>query len=74
MAKKIAQVDAQAMNSLYASELTKAGVKFAAADDNKGIINAPAAFEDHAEYLATLKSVMSEDSKSDFNENDPIQD
>ena len=73
MAKKIAQVDATAMNSLYASELTKAGVKFAAADD-KGAPHDPQAFEDHAEYLATLKSVMAEDNKTDFSPNDPVQD
>jgi DNA-directed RNA polymerase subunit E'/Rpb7 len=73
MANKIAKIDADAMNSLFASELTKAGIKVAAADD-KGIINAPQAFEDHQSYLETLKSVMAEDSKSDFAENDPIQD
>jgi hypothetical protein len=72
MANKLAKVDAEAMNSLYASELTKTGIKTAA--DDKGIINAPQAFEDHQSYLETLKSVMAEDSRSDFNENDPIQD
>lgn len=73
MAKKIAKVDADAMNSLFASELTKSGVKFAASDD-KGIINAPQAFEDHDEYLETLKSVMAEDSKTDFQPNDQVLD
>jgi hypothetical protein len=72
MANKLAKVDAEAMNSLYASELTKAGIKTAA--DDKGIINAPQAFEDHQSYLETLKSVMSEDKKTDFNPNDPTLD
>lgn len=68
MAKKIAKVDADAMNRLYASELTRMGVKFAA--DDKGIINAPQAFEDHAPYLETLKAVMAEDKGTDFQPND----
>ena len=71
---KIAKVDNYAMNSLYASELAKAGLKTAA--DDKGIINAPTAFEDHAEYLETLKSIMSEDKGGKFGgaPNDPIAD
>ena len=73
MAKKIAQVDADAMNSLYASELKKAGVKYAAADEN-GAPHDPQAFEDHAEYLETMKSVMAEDGRNDGNPNDPIAD
>ena len=71
MAKKIAKVENEAMNSLYASELTRAGVKIAA--DDKGIINAPQAFKDHAEYLETLKSVMSE-KDTDSAANDPLAD
>ena len=73
MANKLAKVDAEAMNSLYASELTKAGIK-TAANDEKGAPLGPQAFEDHAEYLATLKTVMSEDKRADFNENDPVLD
>lgn len=73
---KIAKVDNEAMNSLYASELTKAGVKFAADDDGKGTIHAPQAWEDHQEYLATLKSIMSEgvNGRASGNENDVLQD
>lgn len=72
---KIAKVDNDAMNSLYASELTKAGLKFAA-DNEKGAPHAPQAFEDHQSYLETLKSVMSEDKGGKFGEspNDPIAD
>jgi hypothetical protein len=73
MAKKIAKVDADAMNSLYGSELTRMGVKYAATDD-KGAPHDPQAFEDHAEYLETMKSVMSEGSSTDFAPNDPIVD
>ena len=73
MANKIAKIDADAMNSLYASELTRMGAK-TAADDEKGAPHDPQAFEDHSEYLETLKSVMSEDKKTDFSPNDPVQD
>jgi hypothetical protein len=72
MAKKIAKVDADAMNSLYASELNKKGIKNAA--DDKGIINAPQAFEDHESYLSTLAEIMKADGKTDFNPNDEQQD
>ncbi len=71
--KKIARIDAEAMNSLYASELTKAGIKYAASDD-KGAPHDPQAFEDHQTYLETLKAVMSEDKREDFNPNDVLQD
>ena len=73
MAHKLARIDAEAMNSLFASELTKAGIKTAASDD-KGAPHDPQAFEDHAEYLATLKSVMSDDSKEMGDANDPLVD
>lgn len=74
MAKKIAQVDAQAMDSLYASELTRMGSKVAAADDEKGAPHDPQAFKDHAEYIETMKSVLAEDAKTDFEPNDTIKD
>jgi hypothetical protein len=74
MANKIAKVDAEAMNSLYASELTRMGATKTAADDEKGAPHDPQAFEDHSEYLETLKSVMSEDKKTDFSPNDPVLD
>ena len=59
MAKKIAKTDAAVMNSLYAAELTKAGVKTAAEDNGQdpGI----QAFKDHEEYQETLKNAMSAD-------------
>jgi hypothetical protein len=73
MAKKIAKSDADAMNSLYGSELNRMGVKYAASDD-KGAPHDPQAFEDHSEYLETLKAVMSEDKKTDGAPNDPLTD
>lgn len=73
MAKKIAQAEANAMNSLFASELTRMGVKVAA-DDNNGAPHDPQAFKDHAEYLETLKAVMAEDGKDGFSPNDPVLD
>ena len=75
MANKIARIDAEAMNSLFAAELTKAGVKVAATDDNgqdKGI----QAFADHADYIATVKSAVESDKKAEGSTppNDPILD
>ena len=58
---KIAAADSSAMNKLYASELTKSGIKFAA-DENE----APQAFADHKEYLSTLESVLKSDKKDSF--------
>ncbi len=65
MATKIAKVDAEAMNSLYAAELSKVGLKTAAegVGDNKGAPQGPQAFEDHSDYLKTLESAMKDDSK-----------
>jgi hypothetical protein len=57
MSKKIAKVDAEAMNSLYGSELTKVGVKLAT--DKEGPKD-PQAFEDHADYIKTVESVLKE--------------
>ncbi len=51
MAKKIAKTDADAMNSLYGSELARMGVKYAASTDDMGAPHDPQGFEDHAEYL-----------------------
>ena len=76
MANKIAKIDADAMNSLFKSEITRMGGKTAAAADENGAPHAPQAFADHSESLATLKSVMSEDKGGKFGEspNDPIAD
>jgi hypothetical protein len=79
MAKKIAQVDNDAMNSLYAGEISRLGGKVAAeGKDGKeevgGISHDPQAFEDHDKYLETLKSALAEDEKSGGNPNDPITD
>ena len=63
MATKIAKVDAEAMNYLYAAELSKVGLKTAAegVGDNKGAPKDPQAFEDHSDYLKTLESAMKDD-------------
>jgi hypothetical protein len=62
---KIARVDAEAMNSLYAAELAKVGMKIAAdaLTDDKGAPKDPQAFTDHEEYVANLKSAMEDDKK-----------
>jgi hypothetical protein len=64
---KIAKADNDAMNSLYAGELKKAGVKVASEED-------PQAFEDHKEYLATLENVLADDKSESFDPNDEILD
>lgn len=60
MAQKIAKVDAAAMNSLYASELEKAGIKIAADNEGPGGKDIQA-FEDHKDYLDTVKNAMTAD-------------
>ena len=67
MATKIAKVDADAMNSLYAAELSKVGLKTAAegVGDNKGAPKGEQAFADHADYLKTLESAMKGDKSVD---------
>jgi hypothetical protein len=75
MAKKIAKIDADAMNSLYAAELTKVGVKIAATDDN-GQDKSIQAFEDHTAYIQTLEAAMKNDKNIDggTDPNDKIAD
>jgi hypothetical protein len=76
MAKKIAKIDADNMNSLYASEMERmGGVKVAVdARDGKeevgGISHDPQDFKDHDEYLETLQSVLKDDGSEDFDPND----
>ena len=63
MNTKIAAADAKAMNTLLASELNKNGVKTASENIE--------AFEDHADYISTLESVLAEDVKGAWEPNDP---
>ncbi len=67
MAKKLAKVDAEAMNSLFAGELAKVGMKIAAdaVTDEKGAPHDPQAFEDHKEYLENIKSALKESGSVD---------
>jgi hypothetical protein len=78
MAKKIAKVDADNMNALYASEYEKlAGSKVAAngdVRDQNGAPEAPQAFKDHDEYLDLLQSALKADAGEDFDPNDKILD
>lgn len=75
MSKKIAQVDADAMNGLFASEFTRmAGKKTADWQDEKGAPKDPQAFKDHAEYLEVLKSALADDKGQDHDPNDKILD
>jgi len=64
---KIAANDNIAMNKLYASEAEKAGVKTAAVEDVQ-------AFEDHAEYVETLESILKDDKKDSWKPNDLLLD
>ena len=71
---KIATVDNEAMNSLFAGEYEKmAGVKVAQGDD-KGAPHDPQAFTDHEEYLSTVTSVLKEDAGQSFEPNDALKD
>ena len=67
MTTKIAAADAQAMDRLFAQELTKTGSKTAADEKLQ-------AFDDHQEYVATLESVMSDDKSDSWSPNDPTLD
>jgi hypothetical protein len=78
MAKKIAKIDADNMNSLYAGEYEKlSGSKTAAAGDVKdqnGAPEAEQAFKDHEEYLDVLQSALKADASQDHDPNDKILD
>jgi hypothetical protein len=76
MGKKIAKIDADAMNSLFAGEIEKlSGVKTAGdVRDQNGAPEAPQAFKDHDEYLDLLQSALKEDAGQDFDPNDVIKD
>ena len=78
MAKKIAKIDADNMNTLYASEYEKlAGTKIAAdgdVRDQNGAPEAPQAFKDHDEYLDLLQSALKADASDDFDPNDKLKD
>jgi hypothetical protein len=73
MANKIAAVDNEAMNSLFAAELKKRAGAYDTKEEGPVPTDAQA-FADHAEYLSTLESVLKGDKKSDFNENDVLAD
>jgi hypothetical protein len=78
MAKKIAKIDADNMNSLFASEYEKLAGSKVAADgdvrDQNGAPEAPQAFKDHDEYLDLLQSALKADASQDFDPNDKILD
>jgi len=73
MANKIAAVDNEAMNSLFAAELKKRAGAYDTKEEGPVPTDAQA-FADHAEYLATLESVLKEDKKAGEGANDPIKD
>lgn len=76
MAKKIAKVDADAMNSLYAGEYERISGSKIAVDvkDRNGAPEAQQAFKDHGDYLDTLTAVLKEDASEDFDPNTPLKD
>lgn len=59
--------DQKAINTLFASELTRMGTKTAADAP-------PQAFEDHKDFEATLENVMAEDKKNSWEPNDMLLD
>jgi hypothetical protein len=68
MSKQIAKADKQAMLTLYASELSRQGLKTAGEP-----VEAPQALTDHAKHIELLESVLSDDKnlKGSQNQNDP---
>ena len=67
MTTKIAAVDAEAMNNLFAEELTKTGSKVSAGEKLQ-------CFDDHKDYVSTLESVLSDDKNDAWEPNDMILD
>jgi hypothetical protein len=67
---KIAKADNAAMNTLYATEVSRLSKGKIAAEKDLD------AFKDHAEMVSTLESVLSEDKniKGSQNANDPLFD
>ena len=77
MSKKIAKIDRDAMNGLFASEYEKmSGTKVAqdSVHDQNGAPEAPQAIKDHDEYLELLQSALKGDASQDFDPNDKILD
>lgn len=70
---KIASVDANAMNTLLASEMKRLKVAGEVSDQN-GAPKAPQAIEDHEEYTSTLQSILKEGDKEGWSPNDIILD
>lgn len=73
MSKKIAAVDKQAMDALYAEDFKRVAGKVDVRDLN-GAPEDEVAFSDHEEYLSTLENVLSEDKREGFSPNDELQD
>ena len=64
MSKKLAKADNEAMNRLFASELSKAGIKTAAAEESDaGRSDDPQAFKDHEDYIKTVEDAFKSDKK-----------
>jgi hypothetical protein len=77
MGKKIAKIDADSMNSLFASEYDRMSGSKVAQDsvrDQNGAPEAPQAFKDHDEYLDLLQSALKADASEDFDPNDKLKD
>lgn len=76
MAKKIAKIDADNMNHLFASEYEKLSGSKVAVDvrDQNGAPEAPQAFKDHEEYLDLLQAALKADAGQDHDPNDKILD
>lgn len=62
---KIAQIDNEAMNSLYKLELAKHKIAAGTGPED------PQAFKDHEEMIKTLEDVLSQDKKTSWKPNDP---
>jgi hypothetical protein len=73
VAKKIAKVDADAMNQLFAGEITRMTGRKQAAGDEKETTHTEVALADHDEYMEILNSILKESPES-TSANDPLRD
>ena len=72
MAKKIAKVDAEAMNTLFAGEFTRLAGKADTKEEGPTPADAQC-FKDHDEYLKLIETTLKADAKMG-GENDPLID
>ena len=73
MPQPIAATDRQALDTLYQG-VVGASLKQAGIVDKDLPMNTATAFDDHADYVKTVESVLKDDKSNAFEPNDPILD